>query len=134
VLDEKLRVNGLLRICAAGSLIAAPLAVVAFLAPTVTIFFAAVFLCEVALFLSTSPINGVVLRSVPTALRAAGMAGTIFAIHMFGDLWSPAALGFMAKALPMTVAMMILPVLILLSAGIWWPRPSEAKAEAAGGG
>jgi hypothetical protein len=40
----------------------------------------------------------------------------------------------MAKALPMTVAMMILPVLILLSAGIWWPRPSEAKAEAAGGG
>jgi len=130
-LDEKRRVNGLLRICATGSLIAAPLAVVAFLAPTATIFFIAVFLCEIALFLSTSPINGVVLRSVPTALRAAAMAGTIFAIHMFGDLWSPAALGFMAKALPMTVAMMILPVLILLSAGIWWPRAAEAQPEAA---
>ena len=82
-------VRGLLRICAIGSGIGAPLALGCFLSPTAGIFFVVVFFTILALFLSTSPINAVVLGAVLTELRASAMALSIFAIHALGDLWSP---------------------------------------------
>ena len=59
-----------------------------------------VFFCILALFLGTSPINAVILRSVPTELRASAMASAIFAIHVLGDLWSPPFVGVLADHLP----------------------------------
>lgn len=128
---EKTAVNGLLRICAIGSLIGAPLAAIAFLSPTPAGFFGVVFFCEVALFLGTSPINAVALRAVPPHLRASAMALQIFAIHLLGDLWSPAAVGLVADHSSMGVAVMLLPLGIAASALIWWPRKREIEAPAA---
>jgi MFS family permease len=45
------------------------------------------------LFLSTGPVNTVILESVPATMRASAMAAAIFAIHLFGDLWSPWIVG-----------------------------------------
>ncbi len=128
---ERTAVNGLLRICGLGSLIGAPLAALAFLSPTPTGFFAIVFFCEIALFLGTSPINAVALRAVPPHLRASAMALQIFAIHLLGDLWSPAAVGLVADKFSMGIAVMLLPIGIAVSAFVWWPRPREAAAEEA---
>jgi len=119
--------QGLLRICATGSLVGAPLAVACFLSPNPNAFFVGVFFCIFSLFVVTAPINGVVLGSVPPELRASAMALSIFAIHVFGDLWSPPLVGLLADHLPIEIAMMTLPVAIAGSAWIWLsPHPETA--------
>ncbi len=115
------RVN--LRVCAIGSLVGVPLTIACFLAPTANMFFAIVLFAEIALFLNTSPINAVVLRSSPVEIRASAMALSIFAIHLLGDLWSPPFIGLLADHFPMQWAMMTIPVAIAVSAVLWRPPP-----------
>jgi len=129
--------RGYLVVCAAGAAIAAPLALAAFLAPTSTGFFAWAFFCEVALFLSTSPINAVILRAVPVERRASAMALAILGIHLLGDLWSPPLIGTIADlgrragaANAMQIAMFPLPAGLAVAALLWWAR-STARAPAA---
>ena len=124
---NKQGVNVLLRISAVGMVAAAPLAAAAFLMPTPMLFFACAFLAEIGLFLSTSPVNAIGLRAVPPELRASAMAAMIFAIHLFGDLWSPSLLGLLKDVVDPTVAMMALPLTFAVSAWIWWPRRAEAE-------
>jgi predicted MFS family arabinose efflux permease len=118
--------NELLRVCAIGMAIATPLGALCFFMPTPVGFFAVAFACEIGLFLSTSPVNAVGLRAVPVELRASAMAAMLFAVHLFGDLWSPPTLGILQDALPVTLAMMSLPLTFALSAFVWWPRRHEA--------
>ncbi len=124
--ENRLGINALLRVCAIGMVFACPLALGVFVMPTPVLFFALAFLCELGLFLSTSPVNAIGLRAVPVELRASAMAAMIFAIHLFGDLWSPPALGALQDVLVPTVAMMALPITFALSAYWWWPRKQEA--------
>lgn len=114
-------VNALLRICGLGVWVAAPLAVVAFLSPSPTLFFVITFFVEIGLFVSVSPINAAMLRGVPMHLRASSMAAGIFAIHMFGDMWTPPLVGQLADVSTMLTAMMALPVMLFIAAMIWWP-------------
>jgi MFS family permease len=118
------RARAFLRICAVSSAIAAPLAALALLASKAAWFFPLFFLAETAIFVSTSPINAVVLETVPVALRATAMAGSIFAIHVLGDLWSPPGVGLLADLFSMPVAMLALPIAVAVSAAVWWPRQS----------
>jgi MFS family permease len=124
-------VNGLLKICAIGALVATPLTAMALLSPNAAGFFILCFFAELGLFIGTSPINAALLRGVPPELRASSMAIAIFAIHLFGDLWSPSLLGLLADHLPMLVAMMSLPVAVGLAAYVWWPRKREASTSSA---
>jgi hypothetical protein len=114
-------VDALLRICGLGLWLAAPLAVLAFLSPVPTMFFAVTFVVELGLFVSVSPINAAMLRAVPVELRASSMAVGIFAIHMFGDLWTPPLVGQLSDVTGMLNAMMALPVMLAIGALIWWP-------------
>jgi MFS family permease len=123
---HKLAVNVLLRVCATGMVVAAPLTAVCFFMPSPVAFFAIAFVVEAGLFLSTSPVAAACLRAVPVERRASSMAVTIFAIHLFGDLWSPAVLGLLQDVLPIALAMMALPITFAWSAYIWWPRAREA--------
>lgn len=121
------RIRSQLQVCAIGSLVGAPLAVACFLSPGATMFFAFAFLAICFLFLATSPVNAVILQSVPPHLRASAMALSIFGIHVLGDLWSPPAVGILADHLPIQLAMMTLPLAIAASAVIWWARPGKAR-------
>jgi MFS family permease len=125
---ERETVRGLLRICAIGSVIGAPLAVACFLSPSPAFFFPLVFFCILALFLGTSPINAVILRSVPPEVRASAMAVSIFGIHLLGDLWSKPFIGMLIDNLPIDLAMLTLPLVVLVSAVIWWPRRRAQSA------
>jgi MFS family permease len=111
-----------LRVCAITGAIAAPLAAAAFWAPTAKTFFACSFVCEIAAFASTSPVNAAILRSVPSELRASAMALSIFGIHLLGDLWSPLVLGALRDLLPPAVAMMGVPIALAVSAALWFPK------------
>ncbi len=123
--DEVVPAN--LRLCALSTAIAAPLALLAILAPTASGFFGAVLPCEVALFFMNGPINFAVLRSVPPELRARAMAFNIFAIHALGDLWSPLLLGRLAMSLPFAWAMLLCPATFALAAALWWESNTAAN-------
>jgi MFS family permease len=130
----KRAVNSLLKVCAIGVAIAAPVSAIGFFVPGPLAFFLVSFIVDIGLFASTSPINNACLRAVPAERRASALAAQIFAIHLFGDLWSAWALGFLLDHLDARIAMMSLPLTFAWSAYIWWPRHREAGAAAAGGG
>lgn len=124
---NRAQANAQLRVCAIGVAIAFPLTAAAFFVPSAWMFFALAGCAEVGLFLSTAPINAIMLRTAPVYLRASAMAAAIFAIHLFGDLWSPSLVGLFMDHLPITLAMMALPVGFAIATLVWWPRPSEAR-------
>lgn len=114
---ETARAN--LSVCALSAGLGAPLAAAAIASPTAFGFFVCVAACEVALFLSSGPMNVAMLRSVPAGLRASAMALGIFAIHLLGDLWSPPLIGLVADHAPMIWAMMAVPLVFALAAFVW---------------
>lgn len=72
------------------------------------------------LFLSTGPVNTLIVEEVPVYLRASAMAVSIFAIHLFGDFWSPEFIGFLAdRWQSLQKAVLVLPVILCVSAFFW---------------
>jgi MFS family permease len=118
--DEQTRMRRYLRFSGLSAAVALPFAIAAILAPTPQLFFAALFVCEVAIFASTSPVNFVTLRAVPPDLRATAMAASIFAIHVFGDLISPPLIGLIADRSDLRIGLSIVPVAIVVAAVVWF--------------
>lgn len=121
-----LAANAQLKVCAIGVAIAFPMTALAFFLPKAWMFFAIAGCAEMGLFLSTAPINAIMLRTAPVFLRASAMAAAIFAIHLLGDLWSPSLVGLFLDYLPLTLAMMALPLGFAIATMVWWPRKHEA--------
>jgi MFS transporter, Spinster family, sphingosine-1-phosphate transporter len=128
--DHDARARAFLRICAVSAAVGAPFGAIAILSPTPSLFFPLFLACETAVFVSTSPVNAVILETVPVAMRATAMALSIFAIHVLGDLWSPPGVGLLADHVPMAFAMLTLPAAIALSAAGWWPGIHRARVPA----
>jgi MFS family permease len=129
---NKRAVNALLRICAVGMTVAAPVSAVGFFVHGATAFFIISFIAQIGLFATTAPLNAVFLRSVPVVRRASAMAASIFTGHLLGDLWSVAALGLLLDALEPRIAMMALPLTFAWTVYIWWPRQREASGSSPG--
>jgi acyl-[acyl-carrier-protein]-phospholipid O-acyltransferase/long-chain-fatty-acid--[acyl-carrier-protein] ligase len=101
-------------------LVAVPTSFGAFLcantAGTMTLLAISMFL----LFLSTGPVNTLILETVPINLRASAMALSIFMIHLFGDMWSPEIVGRLADAWhDLNKAVMVLPLALLAAGALW---------------
>jgi hypothetical protein len=102
-------------------LVAVPLAFGAFLATStfwsMTLMGAAMFF----LFLSTGPVNTLILETTPVNLRVSAMAVSIFMIHLFGDMWSPQIVGHLADSFGgnLQKAVLILPVALIVCAALW---------------
>lgn len=123
---DRARAN--LRVCAITCAAAVPLSAACLLAGSPTAFFVAIFFAELALFLSTSPINVALLQSVPVELRASAMAGSIFAIHLLGDMISPPLVGAISDATgSLATGMWLLPVATAIGAGVWWTASAERR-------
>jgi MFS family permease len=75
---------------------AAPMAFAAFALSSLTAAKLALVLTMFLLFLSTGPVNTLILETVPAGMRASAMAASIFVIHLLGDLWSPKLVGHVA--------------------------------------
>jgi len=73
------------------------------------------------LFLSTGPVNTLILETVPVLMRARAMAASIFMIHMFGDLWSPQFVGWISDRVGdlRVAALWVLPIALVVSAAFW---------------
>ena len=102
-------------------LAAVPLALGAFLSSSV--FWSMAFLAAAMffLFLSTGPVNTLILETVPVNLRASAMAISIFTIHLFGDMWSPEIVGRLADSAGGNLqrAVLILPAALVVAATLW---------------
>jgi MFS family permease len=121
--EDRARAN--LRVCAISTMVSVPCAVLCLLASSPFGFFASIAAAEFAIFLSTSPINAVILGSVPTGLRASAMAASIFAIHLLGDMISPPLIGMISDASSLRGAMMVLPVALAIATLVWWRQSAQ---------
>jgi len=109
-------------------LVAVPMTIAAFLMPDRLWAMAFMASAMFFLFLSTGPINTLILESVPINLRASAMAGSIFTIHLFGDMWSPEIVGRLADASgSLQKAVLILPVALIVSAALWLALAVKSK-------
>ncbi len=77
------------------------------------------FVAELLLFLSTGPINVVIVSAVPADVRAMAMAVSIFVIHALGDAISPPLIGLLADARGLALAVLIVPAALAVSGVIW---------------
>lgn len=74
----------------------------------------------ILLFVSTGPINTLLLEVVPANLRSSSMALALFITHMFGDMWSPEIIGHAADSWNnLGKALCILPIFLLLAGALW---------------
>lgn len=131
--NNRRAVNALLKICAIGMAVAAPVSLIGFFVPRPLAFFVVSFVVDIALFVSTSPITVACLRAVPAERRASAIAAQIFSIHLFGDLWSAWLLGLLLDHLDARIAMTSLPLTFAWAVYIWWPRRREAESASATG-
>jgi MFS family permease len=79
----------------------------------------ALFVAEFLVFLSTGPINVVLVSVVPVAMRATAMAVSIFTIHLLGDAISPTILGIAADTVGWPTAALIVPAVVGVAGVIW---------------
>lgn len=84
------------------------------------------------LFLSTGPVNTLIIETVPVRMRATSMAASIFMIHMFGDLWSPQIIGRLADRAGnlREPCLWVLPGALVVSAIFWCWLIAVAKRRA----
>jgi MFS family permease len=111
--------RGYLWVSGVSMLIAAPFVYVALTASSPSVYWPALAAADLLLFISTSPINTVILGDVPPPSRAAAMAASIFAIHLLGDVPSPWLIGRLSDATSLGHAVLIIPVAVLVSGMIW---------------
>jgi len=89
------------------------------------------FVAEFLLFLSTGPINVVIVSAVPVNVRAMAMAVSIFAMHLLGDAISPPIIGLLADASGLARAVLIVPMAVAVS-GFLWTATAAVSQEANG--
>jgi MFS transporter, Spinster family, sphingosine-1-phosphate transporter len=101
------------------TLVAVPITFVALTSSTPAIYWGATTVAAFLLFVSTSPVNAVIINLVPPTMRATAVAVSIFVIHILGDVPSPTLLGAVSDARGLDQAVLIIPVAILVSGAIW---------------
>lgn len=112
--------RGYARLIGLSATLAVPLGFAAFLLGDGAWARAALVLAMFLLFLPTGPVNTLILETVPVTMRASAMAASIFAIHLFGDLWSPAIVGALSDRLgSLREAVLLLPAALAVSAAFW---------------
>ncbi len=121
-------------VLALSAMAAVPVSFAAFLLPNLLAAKMALTAAMFLLFLTTGPVNTLILETVPAALRATAMAGSIFAIHLFGDLWSPRIVGYVSdRTGSLQQGVLILPVALIGSAAFWLLLAMRRDKSAAAG-
>lgn len=112
------------------TLVAAPVALVAFVAASRPVYISAIVAAEVLLFFSTGPINSAVVNAVAPARRATAVAVNILVIHLLGDVPSPPLIGRLSDATSLGTAFLVLPVMMAVAGLVWiYAAWSEQRRE-----
>ena len=117
----------------AATLLAAPVALAAFVAPSRPVYMAAIVVAELLLFLSTGPINSAIVNVVAPGERATAVALSILAIHLLGDVPSPPLIGVLSDHSSLARAFLLIPVAIALGGLIWLYAAWQGERRTAAG-
>jgi MFS family permease len=113
---------------------AALLAAAALLAPGTVAPVVLVGAAQFFLWCYNGPINTLIANSTDAAMRARAFSLSILCIHLLGDAISPPILGAVSDATGnLTLAVGIVPVMLLAGAGVWlhgWARSRNAACAA----
>ena len=101
------------------TLLAAPFALLALTAPAPALYYPGIVLAELLLFMSTGPINAAIVNTVSARERASAIALSMFAIHLLGDVPSPALIGHLSDSSGLGHAVLIVPVAIAIGGAVW---------------
>jgi MFS transporter, Spinster family, sphingosine-1-phosphate transporter len=108
--------GGYLLVSGWGFLLAVPLTVFALTTDSTTGCLSATFVAEFFLFISTGPLNTVIVNVTLPAVRAMAFAVNIFVIHALGDAISPVIIGSISDMAGLRPALLITPAAILAAA------------------
>jgi len=101
------------------TLLALPLAVASLHAASPSVFYPALVGAELLLFMSTGPINSVIVSIVSPVHRASAVALSMLAIHILGDVISPPLIGSLSDRTSLGEAVMLVPVAVAVC-GLFW--------------
>src|SRR5207302_468821 len=113
------------------TLLAAPFALLALSAPAPAVYYPAIVVAELLLFMSTGPINAALVNIVSPMERASAVALSMFTIHLLGDVPSPVLIGHLSDLSSLGNAVLIVPVAVAVCGAVWL---IAAKVSGAGSG
>jgi len=123
--------HGQLWLCGISSVAAVVPTVLALTVPSAPGYIVWLFIAELLLFLSTGPVNVVIVGVVPVGARAMAMAVSIFVIHLLGDAISPPIIGALADFSSLARAVLIVPAAVAIT-GFLWIATATSTAEHSG--
>ena len=101
------------------TLAAAPLTFIALTAASSSVYYPAIIVAELLLFMSTGPINSAIANLVSPGERASAFALSMFVIHLLGDVPSPTLIGWLSDLSSLGKAVLIVPAAIVISGIVW---------------
>jgi sugar phosphate permease len=101
------------------SVLAIPFTFACFLASGNFGFFVCLGISQFLLFVSHSPVNVIIVESIPFFIRGTALALTTFVIHILGDLISPPLIGWIADNWSLQAGMMVLPTSLFFVVYFW---------------
>jgi MFS transporter, Spinster family, sphingosine-1-phosphate transporter len=128
--------NAYLWLSGGSTLVAVPFCLGALCLPSHRAFMSCIFVAVTLLFMSTGPINALLVTLVEPGMRASAVAVATVAIHLIGDAPANAGIGWLSDAvathlqasgvaaqraeqLSLGYAVLVLPLAVLLAAVIW---------------
>jgi MFS family permease len=111
--------HGQLWLSGVSTLAAVPPALLALTATSPVVYQVSLFIAEFLLFMSTGPINVVIVSVVPATIRAMAMAVSIVAIQVLGGAISPPIIGLLADVSGLARAVLVVPLAIVVAGALW---------------
>jgi predicted MFS family arabinose efflux permease len=115
------------------TVLAVPAVYVALAAGAPSVFYPALIIAELLLFMSTGPINTAIVNLVSPVERASAVALSIFTIHLLGDALSPWMIGTLSDLSSLGTAVLIVPVAVAICAVLWLVAARVGRASSAAG-
>lgn len=109
--------RGYLLVSAWGFVLSVPLTIYTLITASLETLIVAMFFAEFFLFLSTGPLNAVILNVAAPTMRTMAFAVNIFLIHSLGDAISPTILGWFSDMWGLRAALLTTAIAITLAAG-----------------
>jgi MFS family permease len=111
--------QGYLWFVGAITLAAAPVSLLALISPAPAVYYPALVVAQLLLFMSAGPINAAIANIVSPFERASAIALSILMIHLLGDIPSPPLIGYLSDVGSLAGAVLVVPVAIAIGGLIW---------------
>lgn len=115
------------------ALAAVPVSVLALTASAPALYYPAIVVAELLLFMSTGPVNSAIVNLVAPAERASAVALSVLVIHTLGDVISPPLIGGLSDLASLGTAVLIVPAAIAACAVLWLAAGRAARSRRAPG-